>query len=269
MGVVCFAAACFYFYEACSVKNLSYKSVLVSFGGTFNRSLIGTFPAYEVLFIIGCIMMFVTLFARRKKYQYEIIKTFLITLELIVLGVLGAKILYVLENIDTILSKGFKITFGGLSFFGALIIIPVVYILLNLIKKYNYKKRLDFCAPAGLVMIAFMRIGCFLKGCCSGIQIWINSNPVIIPAQLIECCFDFFLLDYILTLERKNKYEGYRYAVFLMIYSTYRFFLEYIRKTFTFVWHFTNGQFFSVICFIICFTIIFLKRRKNNEQKTF
>ena len=115
-------------------------------------------------------------------------------------------------------------------------------------------------------MITFMRFGCFFKGCCAGIQLWINHNPVIIPTQLIECSFDLFLLNYILYAENKDKFNGRRYSIFLLIYGIYRFFIEFIRNTKPIFLNMSNGQIMSLITIVlaIIYNQFYCKNRNTN-----
>ncbi len=242
LGIVCFLIAIFFSYQAIITSNLSYKYSFVGFGGTFNQQVFYNIPIYEMCFVIGTVFMFLILKVRAGYYHYKKIQTFIIFLGLIIFGLVGAKLLFIIENLNSIKHTGIRMTLGGVSFFGALFNIPFVIILLNVIKKYDFQRLLDFCTPAGIVMITAMRFGCFLKGCCAGIQVWVNENPLILPVQLIECGFDLILLDIILVLERRKVCDKRLYIVFLCGYSFYRFLLEYIRTSKVLVLNMTNGQ---------------------------
>ena len=98
---------------------------------------------------------------------------------------------------------------------------------------------LAMCIP---LFHAIARIGCFLAGCCYGIESDIFSisytileNGIIdtanrIPVQLIESIFNIGVFIYLLSLLRmenwKNKNLLFRYII---LYSCGRFLLEFIR----------------------------------------
>lgn len=111
---------------------------------------------------------------------------------------------------------------------------------------------LDYCTPAGILMLISIRTGCFLKGCCHGLTFWVNSRPVIIPSQLIECALDLILLDTIFRLERKEKYKGKLYLFFMGGYGALRFFVEFIRDTPKDVFYLSHGQWFSILSMFLC-----------------
>lgn len=265
-GVLVGILAIFYMYNAITVQHLQYKFKIIGWGGTFNVALIKGFPAYQLCFIVGIIMMFILLYIRKSLYQVSIYVPIALTIILSILGFLGAKLLYILENLKTVNIKETLISFGGLSFYGALLLIPIIFIAFSRITNIDYQKILDYSAPAGLIMITFMRFGCFFKGCCAGIQLWINHNPVIIPTQLIECSFDLFLLNYILYAENKDKFNGRRYSIFLLIYGIYRFFIEFIRNTKPIFLNMSNGQIMSLITIVlaIIYNQFYCKNRNTN-----
>lgn len=102
---------------------------------------------------------------------------------------------------------------------------------------------LDVLAVTFPLFHTIARIGCFLAGCCYGIERetplsvkytnlenGVNVTAMRIPVQLIEAGFNFVLFIYLLILVKKDEWKTkhilYRY---LLIYSTMRFFLEFIR----------------------------------------
>lgn len=121
--------------------------------------------------------------------------------------------------------------------------------------------NLDYSTPAGIIMLACIRCGCFMRGCCHGITIWAASNPLIFPTQLMECTLNLFLLDYILKLERSHKFDKARYIIFMGTYGIIRFFIEFLRDTPKNLCLLSNGQWFSIICIFILLFYLLSKRK--------
>lgn len=262
-GVLMFIAAAFFFIEALSVEHLDYHFPFVGYGGTFRQDAANgwTVPWYELSFGIGVIMMFVICIIRIRRYKLSLRTGVCTAFWLVMIGYSGAKILYILENWSQVRKTG--LSFGGVSLFGSLFFVPMVLWVGKFLYKCPYRSFLDYCAPAGILMIACVRLGCFFKGCCGGYQFWIGNRPVILPVQLLECGLDLFLLEWILRLEKRNSLENGRYGVFLLGYGIYRFFLEWIRRTPKDALLFSNGQIFSCVAIVIGSLMISISKSKR------
>jgi phosphatidylglycerol:prolipoprotein diacylglycerol transferase len=177
-------------------------------------------------------------------------------------------VIYIFENIKKIntFEKLFNVLnylFGGSVFYGGLSSgIIVGYI----ISKNNCKYRNFF--DIGVTSIPlfhfFGRIGCFLGGCCYGIESKIGFiytiNPIVeangvrrFPIQIVEAIFNialFFLLAYLL---RQKKVKGRLIYVYLSIYAIGRFFIEFFRgDTYRGIWFsFSTSQIISVLIILI------------------
>ena len=121
--------------------------------------IIGTLhiSTYWTMYVLGGLSMGYLLVRHRDRYSLSVPKALLFTLLLALCGLTGAKLLCFLEN-------GF--VWGGVSFFGSVFLIPPLMGLLGLLFGLRPGQSLDACAPCVAVMIAFMRFGCFLNGCC-------------------------------------------------------------------------------------------------------
>jgi prolipoprotein diacylglyceryltransferase len=82
----------------------------------------------------------------------------------------------------------------------------------------------DFAAPALAIGLAFGRIGCFLGGCCFGREVG-DFGPL--PVQLIESLFAFAC--FVFLLPRRPGQDGSQICLFLVAYSSFRFFIEFLR----------------------------------------
>ncbi len=269
LAIVYLCAALLFSGIAIFSKHLNYPFPFIGYGGTFRWGFfkIGSLKVnlYWFFMGVGFLGMVFLSVTRRKILEMSVVKAVLLALYLAVMGIVGAKVLYILENLDHVRQYG--ISFGGVSFFGTVLFMPLAIFILSLISKVKYAALMDFSAPVGVVMLSFIRIGCFCKGCCGGITVWINSNPWVLPVQLIEAALDLILLYALLRMENNSKLVGARYMIFMGVYGSYRFVLEFLREGSPESGLFRNGHIFSLICMALL--IIFMVIRSKRSKLTF
>ena len=153
------------------------------------------------------------------------------------LGILGARIFYVIEHSSYYIKRPMEILmlqYGGLSWFGGLILGSVFATIYLRLKKLNVLTVLDLIAPFLALGQAIGRIGCFLNGCCYGryseLGIYFPvHDAVLIPTQLYA---SFFLVVIFITLrfiQDKPHRSGVVFFAYLLLYSIQRFFIETLR----------------------------------------
>ena len=188
---------------------------------------------------IGMLCFFITI-TSREKIRGE--KAYMIVLSALVCGFIGSKILVVIENLDVVFKNISNIKyflFSGKSIVGGLI---GGYVGVRLIKKKLKLENVRIgnkIAPSIALGMAVGRIGCFLTGCCYGIEtnlpIGINFGDGInrIPTQLIEMIFCLILFGYLLHKQLTNKklLSGILFQELILYYFIFRFFIEFIRGT--------------------------------------
>jgi phosphatidylglycerol:prolipoprotein diacylglycerol transferase len=172
---------------------------------------------------------------------------FLTSVELIVLfGFLGGRILCLtsetLENNDdfwTIL----KFWEPGLSVQGAIIGATIALFSFVKIKKIDFFPFVDRIAIYAPLVQSFGRIGCFFAGCCYGQQTNISCaivydhpnhmaplNIPLHPTQLYSSAllFSIFILFYF-HIQKKNLPAGCIFFLYLILVSSERFIVEFLR----------------------------------------
>ena len=92
---------------------------------------------------IGSLGMLMYALYIRKEYSLAVWRCVLFAFVLTVVGVLGAKLLYVLENIRHTLENG--ISFGGVSFFGSVFLIPLLMPLTGKMFRLKPGAVMDLC----------------------------------------------------------------------------------------------------------------------------
>ena len=133
---------------------------------------------------------------------------------------------------------------AGLMFYGGFlggIIAGVLFVWRN---KLPVRKLMDAVAPAVMLGEGFTRIGCFLNGCCFGAPtqgvcgtVFPPNSPAgatflgqpIHPTQLYSSAAGFLLFFLALRLEKRKLRPGVLSAVLLIIYSLFRFGIDFVR----------------------------------------
>jgi phosphatidylglycerol---prolipoprotein diacylglyceryl transferase len=166
-------------------------------------------------------------------------------------GIVGAKILYVVNDWAYYSAHPKEIfTIGTLQaggvFSGGLIAAFVVaawYVWRNHLPPLG---TCDAFAPGLALGHSIGRIGCFAAGCCYGKpthHIWgvtftnplareITGTPLGIPlepTQLFESAVELANFIFLMWLFKRRKFDGQIFGAFMFIYGVARFFLEYLR----------------------------------------
>lgn len=169
-------------------------------------------------------------------------------------GVLiGSRLLYALvnyretfhtvKNLTTVYAQfGFlrmvNLLLGGSVFYGGLLggIVAAIFVC----KKPERAYLLDMASPAIPLFHFFGRIGCFLSGCCFGIEsragftfhhaiVEAANGTRRFPVQLLEAAINAALFLVLDTLQRKNMVKHNLLYIYLLCYSAARFFIEFLR----------------------------------------
>ena len=166
---------------------------------------------------------------------------------LILAGVLGARLAYVLANAGEFLANPreiLRIDHGGLIYYGGFIGGCLAAILFARARREPLWALADFAITGIPLGHAFGRIGCFLNGCCYGAQThvpWAVCFPAthdshgvpVQPTQLYETAFNLALYGLLLLLYLRRRRAGAPHggvlAWYLLLYPPFRFLVEFLR----------------------------------------
>ena len=199
---------------------------------------------YYSMMFLGLIAMIVLMVKRRELYKISELRAVAFSLILMVVGVLGCKALYWLENWQDV-QEGPNV--GGFSFFGAVFLVPILMPLFGLIFGLSPGQAIDACAPCVAAMLTLIRVGCFLSGCCGGWAVQIGSLQFRWPTQAMESIGSLCILFSLLCMEERKICKGKRYAVYTLEYGILRFFVEFLRDTPKDWIALSHGQWFSIV----------------------
>ena len=169
-------------------------------------------------------MMLIPIVIQSYWYRYRLWKSFLIAFLIAISGVIGTYTMFYIENHR----------WGGTSFFGGVFFVPLFFAGFSYLLKHPYNELMDLCAPAGCMMLVVMKIQCLLSGCCGGRVLFTNEvgAEIRFPSQAAELINGLILAVLLMIIAYKAKNKGEIYPIFLLLYGTSRFILNFFREEF-------------------------------------
>ena len=162
----------------------------------------------------------------------------------------------------------------GLTFMGGLVSGAVCFILIALLsrKKKIIGSLLAICEiaiPCLVLAHAFGRVGCFLSGCCHGVDSEFGLyfpvlNRTVIPTQLYEFIFLFILSAVLFYFTFSRKITGFNLSIYSLCYGIFRFVIEFFRgdERGAFISGISPSQFWSILLIITGVALIILRKLK-------
>jgi phosphatidylglycerol:prolipoprotein diacylglycerol transferase len=144
----------------------------------------------------------------------------------------------------------------------------------------DFPAYLDLMIPSVALAQGFGRIGCFLAGCCYGKETdgllgvtftqsnFAPNNVRLFPSQLVMSAGDFVIAAILLMYAKKERPKGKTSALYLMLYSVGRFFVEFTRNDNRgTVGVLSTSQFIGIFIFIIGAALFFgIIPARNRKQ---
>lgn len=198
---------------------------------------------------------------------------------LMVGGIVGARLAYVVANADYFLSAPMEIIRvdqGGLIFYGGFIGAVLAFLVFARSRREKVLDLADFAITALPLGHALGRVGCFLNGCCGGRGVempgLLSAHLNRYPVQLYEAAFNLLVYG-ILTavyLRRRGSCHGRVLALYLMLYPAGRFLLEFLRGDERLRWgQFSAAQYLSLALMALGLGLwIVLQRQHENDHRT-
>lgn len=242
-----------------------------------------TIHSYGVLIVIG---IFAALFigeARAKKRNLNPDEIYNLTMCCALMGFLGAKLLFcivewrafVRDPLSLLKSNGFVV-------YGGIIMGVLAGYLWCRLRKLVFLDYFDIVLPSVAVAQGFGRLGCFMAGCCYGREtdsafgiVFHNSNYApngvrLIPTQLISAAGMFVIAGLLFLYARKPRKQGTVGFLYLILYSTGRFCVEFLRNDYRGeIGILSTSQFISIFIFamgIIGFAWMSVKADREDKS---
>lgn len=252
--------------------------------------------AYTILLTAGVLISLLVIYKKTQKEKLNEINTLFMFLISFIGVFFGSHLLYAVTQTDklpqffaSVFSLSFESfddfllsaneIFGGAVFYGGLIgaiIAAGIYA-----KRANLTvEYIDIATLAIPLFHTFGRIGCFLTGCCYGIEFPIgvtyhyHPDPSVngitrFPVQLVEAIFNLILFLILYRLVSKRKYKGQILPIYLVSYAIARFLLEFLRgdEIRGHLGVLSTSQIISILILIAVtvYEIIYKKRKKKQN----
>lgn len=242
-----------------------------------------TITWYSICILLGIILAGIII--NKEAKRSNIPATFITNLIFwcVVFGIIGARIYYVLFNLDYYSSypiEIIKIWNGGLAIHGGMIAGLITLIIYCKKYKVNGLKMLDIAAPGLILAQAIGRWGnffnaeahggvvskAFLEGLhlpkfiIEGMHIGGNYYHPTFLYESIFCLIGFFVLVGIRSL--KNTKLGNTTAVYLIWYGVVRFFIESLRTDSLMLGNIKIAQLISILMIIIGIVMFIITKKK-------
>lgn len=194
---------------------------------------------------------------------------------LLISSIVGARLLYVLSNLDEYKTHPLNAVFSrtGFVFYGGLILATIVGIWYLKRQKLSVWKIADVITPSIAIGEAIGRIGCFLNGCCYGKPTtlpWgvitfgndhLDLTPVH-PTQLYSSVSNLIIFCILTCLWKRRKFDGQIFLLYLILYAITRFIVEIYRGDNPYMLlHLTLSQILSIFIGLGAMIIMVRKRR--------
>ena len=243
---------------------------------------------YSITMFLGVLCGIIVAYIEIKRKKIDVTKFESMSFYAILFGFVGARLYYVLFNLDYYLANPIEIVEvwnGGLAIHGGIIgAIMAMYIYCKK-NKISLIEMLDICAPALLIGQIIGRWGNFFNSEAHGGIVtrsfleslhlpsfiingmYINGNyyhPTFLYESLLNLiCF------IILMILRKNKRIrlGVITGIYLMWYGIVRFFIESLRTDALMLGNIRMAQVISILLFVIGLVIVILSRKKERYNK--
>jgi phosphatidylglycerol:prolipoprotein diacylglycerol transferase len=158
----------------------------------------------------------------------------------VVSALVGARLFHVLQPSEWAHYREhpaeiFKLWEGGLVFYGGLIGCFVTLPFVFRAHKIRFWTIADCFAPAIALGHAFVRLGCFMNGCCYGRKAsWGLIMPEVDgyarqPSQLYEAAAGVALFAFLVRVHPNRRFRGQTMLVYLLLHAAARFAIEFTR----------------------------------------
>lgn len=209
--------------------------------------------SYGTLICIGLFIGTAIAVLNSKKYNIEKLDILLSTILAGIGIIIGAKLLYMITVIPEVINSAaycknhiletIIYMFSGYVFYGGLIGALLGYFFYCKWFKIDFGSVINIISPVIPLVHAFGRIGCFMGGCCYGIEyhdifaIQFPYNEFVeelslvprFPIQLLEASLNFILFLCLIYYSRKVRKSGSILGIYLICYAIMRFSLEFLR----------------------------------------
>lgn len=232
---------------------------------------------YAVCIVLGIVISLFLCSKSKEKFNVKFDFVYECLIFAIIFGVIGARLYYVIFNLDYYLKNPIKILHirdGGLAIYGGLIIGAVVIKIKCQKRKVNFLDFLDYIAPFVALSQSIGRWGNFFNQEAYGIEttnflrMGLNTEvgyKEVHPTFLYESISTLIIFIILRKMQKNRKFRGQICYSYLVLYSGIRMVIESVRIDSLMLENFRISQVLSVAIFVV-FGIMLLKNHIKNSK---
>lgn len=234
--------------------------------------------AYAICIVLGIIIALFLCKKSKDNYYIKWENVVDIMIPSIILGIIGARLYYVIFNIEYYLARPLQILNlrdGGLAIYGGLI--TGIVCVFNLCQKYKISSLdfLDYIVPFVAIAQSIGRWGNFFNVEAYGYQTTsllrmrifdLNGFQDVHPVFLYESIANLIIFIILRNLQSKRKVEGQIFLGYVMLYSGMRMFLENLRTDSLMFFGVRISGVLSIVVFL-CSACFLMKKIIKNRIK--
>lgn len=204
-------------------------------------------PSYTLMILVGFAAGYAAVAKRGSLHKVSADETAASYLLSAIGAFLGGKLFFILQGLPNYLASpvGERVPFveyvhqAGLVFYGGMFGAIAFTWLSSRVFHTPFWNVLDTILPALPLAQAFGRVGCLFAGCCYGMPssfgivqpaaIGVPEDTPLFPIQLAESMCALVIFIVLMRLGRTAQPEGLLLSVYLLMYGSARFVLEFFR----------------------------------------
>lgn len=151
---------------------------------------------------------------------------------------------------------------GGMSSYGGLFFLPILFCLSALATKRSVTYLCDLFTIPSIVIVFCARCNCMLSGCCLG-AIIPGTNEVRWPIREIELLFYVVLYLVLRNKIAVPRFKGKLCFIYMISYGVFRFIFEWLRDNDAVIGVFHMAHIWSLLAIFIGTAVIYMINKFN------
>ncbi len=243
--------------------------------------------SYGVMLLLGLAAGIWWLNRSSRRYGFALGQWIDFALVVLLSGLVGARLLYIILHWVRYTAEPAAMVYlwqGGLAFHGGLGGAIIGAYIFARVRKLEFLFLADLAVAPLALGYAFTRVGCFLNGCCYGSESelpWAVTFPPTTeagvggiarhPTQLYAVVANLIIFAILVRLQPRIKTRGNLFLLYVMLYSIYRFIVEFFRRgatanIFPPLAPLTEAQTASIIIGVVALVWLLLRRRTAGSE---
>lgn len=230
--------------------------------------------SYGVLVALGFGMATFLAYRRAPAFGLDAGKVIDMAIIVLITGIAGARALYVALNFSHYAASPleiFDLSKGGLIWYGGLVLGVISLAVFVKRSGMDFWDVGDLMVPYTALAQAAGRIGCFLNGCCFGVEatpdyvfgvVFPGDDIIRHPTQVYSSLGMILIYCILRIWQERRHFKGEIFLAYVLLYSASRFLMEFLRGDNARLFlDLTMSQWISAAAFIVSLCIFIMRYR--------